>query len=82
MNDLLTLEPREAGTVAMEPTVDFSDTVRPQGDTSWSMAGDSTWAMDAGDTSWSMAGDSTWAMDAGDTSWSMAADSTWAMSRR
>jgi hypothetical protein len=53
LNDLLTLEPREAGTDVMEPIVDFSDTVRPQGDSTWAMAADSTWAM---------AGDSTWAM--------------------
>ncbi|MEQ4719919.1 hypothetical protein [Nonomuraea sp. B19D2] len=56
MNELLTLEPREAGSHVLEPTVDFPETVtaqdgRLQADSGWSLAADS---------SWSRADDSTW----------------------
>lgn len=57
LNNLLALEPREAGTSVLEPTIGFLETVKAQDgrlqiDSTWSQAGDSTWAQ-AGDSTWS-----------------------------
>ncbi|WP_379507595.1 hypothetical protein [Nonomuraea zeae] len=78
MSDLLTLEPREAGTDVLEPAVHFPETVkaqdgRLQADSSWSLAHDSSWSL-AHDSSWSLAHDSSWSL-AHDSSWSLAQDS-------
>ncbi|MEV0146762.1 MULTISPECIES: hypothetical protein [unclassified Nonomuraea] len=56
MNSLLALEPREAGTNVLEPTVGLLETVwaqdgRLQIDSTWDQAGDSTWDQ-AADTTW------------------------------